>query len=143
MFAGQLALSIAALFTGAAVYISSLLVGVEAGLSARLHDAGEPRHRRRPLRGRCLLQHLRVALAARSRRPAGKLALLDLRDHSDLPPHDEPATGRRYGRNAPHDCAVRHSSRSSMRSWARGNPYLPLVFESRVASGDVRNVILP
>jgi len=39
--------------------------------------------------------------------------------------------------------AAESGETEAMRSWARGNPYLPFVFESRLASGDVRNMILP
>ena len=51
---------------------------VEACLQARLHDAGEPRGRRRALWARCLSQHPRLALVARSHRPARQLAFHDL-----------------------------------------------------------------
>jgi len=134
MFVGQLALTMAAVFTGAAIYINiaeqpcapstrrSLSPRrVEAGLQAGLHDLGKPCRRRRGPRSRRLFQHPRLALAAGSRGPARKLALHDLRDHADQPPLDEHTGGGRRGRNASHDQAVGYSPCRAECSWPRGN----------------------
>ena len=108
MLAGHLALTIAAVFTGAAIYVnvvSSRRVfssttdpsrRVGASLQARLHNAGEPRDHGRALRARCILEHPRLALAAWSRRPPANWPY-DLRDHADQPPSHGHAAGGRHG----------------------------------------------
>jgi hypothetical protein len=55
---------------------------------------------------RCLFDLPRLALAARSPRLGGKLALRDLRDHADQHASHGHAAGGRHGRNAPHARAV-------------------------------------
>src|SRR6516164_2886372 len=64
------------------------------------------------------------ALAGRSRRPAGKLALHDLHDHANQQASHGHAAGGRQGSNAPHARAVGCSSCRAKYSWPRGNPDL-------------------
>ena len=77
-----------------------------------------------------------MALFARSRRPARELVLHDLRDPAALPPLDE------------HPAPPQPKTRSMIVRWgilhaARRDGDVPFIFESRVASGELRNMILP
>jgi len=106
------------------------------GLSSTTENiaaCSEPRGRRRGPRVRRLLQHPRLALVARSRGAARKLALHNLRDHADQPPSDEHAGRGRRGRNAPHDPVVGRSSCWAKCSWPRGDSDLPVGSAMRTA----------
>jgi hypothetical protein len=150
LFAAQLALTITALFAGERSTSTSpnspRAFGLTIALSSPsgswptsgLHDAGEPRGRRRGPRGRRLLQHPRLALVARSRGPARKLALHNLRDHADQPASDEHAGRGRHDRNAPHDPVVGRSSCRAKCSWPRRDSNLPV--GSAILGIDGKNV---
>ena len=111
-----------------ALFVAPKAAGPRIGLDlqAGLHHASEPRGRRRGPRARRLLQHPRLALVARSRGPARKLALHNLRDHADQLPSDEHAGRGRRGRNAPHGPVVGRSSCRAKFSWPRRDSNLPV-----------------
>src|ERR1700751_996385 len=95
MLAGQLALIAAALFTGAALYVSvseqpallhlddgALLTQVEASLQARHRHAGAAGAYRRTLRRHRMVANWRVALARRQRVHRRELAFYVFGDHA-------------------------------------------------------------
>ena len=125
MFAGQLALNLAALFTGAAIYIniakhparrqlddSSLLVEWKLAYSraymmqASLAIVGG-------LFG--IVAFSAPASGAGCSEPLSCSQIGPTRssDDADQPPADRDATGRRHGRNAQHNWALGHSARHS------------------------------
>jgi hypothetical protein len=138
MLAGELALTIAAVFTGAAIYINIAEQPARLQLDNRsLLAEWKPAYKRATSCRRALPSSAGSSGSSPISAPSTgvgclepsscwKLALHDLHDHADQQASHGHAAGGRHGRNAPHARAMGHSPCRAKCSWPRGDPDLSM-----------------